>query len=464
MEKAKPNGLPWTRTGLILALATLAAVLACIPLESPQDAFDPYLHQKAYDYQDFLVQWHSTGLGGVSDILFTDETRQEMSRTWGSGDSTDWTAMYLVTQSMRYIVTGEEAAREEVLRIAHYLHIVKAITGDPGYLARYAAPDEPPWNVEYPGADNRYYGEGEYEGLFWLGKNSRDKYISWFWGLTWAYDAVDDPEMRDTIRRDFADVIGTLLSRDWTIIDPYGETHAAAKILPGTRFSLLLQAAHVIGEPEYWARLDEEFEASRIRVLFTTFSGFNKYMEYFAFINNYSAWQPIFRLWPDPERLAYLFRVWRFDVRRWSEGTHNAFFDATYYGACVRLGTCDPLELEWIAEDVRQGLTDMNDPPNYQRATTCPELPLDPFSVWADTFLGERPFLESLIDIDPQTAEAHAVKDRCWDSVLWERSPYHTECRQGENPAHTAHGVDYLIGYWMGVYYGLLPGGGPYGQ
>jgi hypothetical protein len=34
----------------------------------------------------------------------------------------------------------------------------------------------------------------------------------------------------------------------------------------------------------------------------------------------------------------------------------------------------------------------------------------------------------------------------------------------GEDPANTGPGVDWLTAYWMGVYYGLLPGDGPYGD
>ncbi len=249
------------------------------------DSFDPILHQKAQDYTDWVIQWHSTGLGGVSDIYFTDETRTEIYRTGGSGDSTDWTAMYLVTQSIRYIVTGEQEAKDEVLRIAAYLHIVKDITGDPGYIARYAAPDEAPWNSEYPGQEGIYPGEGDYEDDFWIGRTSRDKYISWFWGLTWAYDAVDDPDMRAVIRQDFDDVIQTLIGNNWQIVDPWEDTWPAANIADDLKMSLLVQAAHVIDTPEYWQLVDQAYEQGKYFIWLSTFGFFNKYMDYFAFNN-----------------------------------------------------------------------------------------------------------------------------------------------------------------------------------
>jgi len=127
-------------------LVILFAILGLAGTAGAQ-SFDPTLHQKAQNYTDWLMQWHSTGLGGVSDVLFTDENRTELLRTWGSGDSGDWTGTYLVSQAMRYQITGEQEALEEVARIAEYMLLLKHITGDPGYLARYAAPNEAPWKV-----------------------------------------------------------------------------------------------------------------------------------------------------------------------------------------------------------------------------------------------------------------------------------------------------------------------------
>jgi hypothetical protein len=314
------------------------------------------------------------------------------------------------------------------LRIANYLHIVKDITGDPGYLARYAAPDCPPWNVEYPDADNKYAGTGKYEGYFWLGHNVRDKYITWFWGLAWAYDAVDDGNMRATIRQDFRDVILTLEKNNWKIIDPFGDVYSAADILPDIRLSIILQAAHVIDEPYFWDLLDKEYKKVSPTFAFTTIAYINRYMEYYAFINNYSFAEPLFRLWPDKKRFSYLLGIWKMNVRKHSSDTHNAFFDSVYYGICLRSGVFNVKELKALADDVLHGLTVMNDAPNYRRKVVCrDDLPLDTFSVWASSVIEKNGWFEDLtgirLGIEPQTAIAHEIDDRCWEPMLWERSP-----------------------------------------
>jgi hypothetical protein len=451
----------------VVALFTLIAALCLATLAFAAPEFDSELHQKAQDYTDYLMEWHSTGYGGVSDVLFTDDTRQELERMWGSGDSGDWTGTYLVSQAIRYIVTGEQEARDEVIRIGNYMHLLKEVTGDPGYLARYAAPNEPPWNLEYPGADNVYPCVG-YDNCFWIGHNVRDKYITWYWGLAWVFDALegdegtDAVELRQIIKEDFRDVTLTLRSNDWTITDPWGDVYTAAAILDDIRLAILVQTAHVIDEPEFWDMLDEEYENAKWSLLISSISVFNVYEDYYAFINNYSNAQPLFRLWPDRERFNHIFGIWLFNVREWSQDTHQTFFDAVWYGACLRYGQCDTDEMEQYKNDMIHGLRVMWEAPNYEREVTCrDDLPLDNFSVWADQFLADNPWITDLtgFDIDPQTAVAHELDDRCWSSVMWERTPYHIECTRQENQAHTAHGADFLIAYWLGVWYGIVPGG-----
>ena len=190
-------------------------------------------------------------------------------------------------------------------------------------------------------------------------------------------------------------------------------------------------------------------------------------MEYYAFINNYSFAEPLFRLWPDKKRFSYLLGIWKMNVRKHSSDTHNAFFDSVYYGICLRSGVFNVKELNALADDVLHWLTVMNDAPNYRRKVVCrDDLPLDTFSVWASSVIEKNGWFEDLtgirLGIEPQTAIAHEIDDRCWEPMLWERSPYHLKCSGEEDRTYTGPGVDYLIGYWLGVYYGLLPGGGPY--
>lgn len=452
---------------LLIGLTTLLSVCTSTDPDPNQDPgptepFDRYLHQKALDYGALIRQWHTTGLGGVTDILYTDETRTQIFRTWGAGDSTDWTTFYLVSQCLRYRITGHENALQEVERIAWYLHRVHTVTQHPGYLARYVGYDQAPWNVESLNAGNRHVGYGDFEGLFWLGHQSRDKFMHWFWGMAWAYDTAGDEVLKQTIREDMDRIARTLRDQNWKIIDPWGDTWPAANIGPDIRLEIMLATAHTTGDPFWWEELDREFDAVIGFLPLSMFHLFNKYFDYYAFINDIPVSNTIFRLWPDRERLRRFYDAWMWSTRQYTQGTHYALMDVVAYGGCLRLEDCRMEDVEYLHEDVRHGLTVFWDPPNYQRYVECPELPLDPFSVWAAGVIENNPWIGELITIRPQTAIPHKIEDRCWESHLWEGGPYHVECHLPEDPTHTAPGDDYTLAYWFGVYYGMLPGDGPY--
>ena len=453
----------------------LVTLLLVITPNAFGDTPDPVMHGKAQNYCDYIQQWASNGMGpldgwasigGVCEQMYTDNTLTELDRLRGSGDSTIWTGMYLAGQALRYMATGDAEARDEVLRIARYLHIVKEITDTPGFVARFAALDQPPWNNEYPpDHDRKNLGEGDWAGYYWIDDTSRDQYTGWWLGLTLAYEAVDDPDMRATIRADFKDVIDTLIVNNWKIVDQNGvaDGNGAASVLPSLRLSWVLQAASVGADESYWELFDQLYENWYWYLLLDTFSWLNKYGQYFGFNLSHNTWLPIFRLIPDRERFEYLFQVWDMNVRQWAEWTHNAWYDSVYLAACQRRGTCNQDEMDLIADDINNTLTQFSDAPNRAFTGDPPVLPLDPFSIWWDNMEQTFPFMEDIFNVDPQTAEPHEYADRCWSDMIWQRSPYHISCStQPDN--RVGPGVDYLIAYWTAYYYGIVPGDGPIGD
>ncbi|MCZ7585024.1 MAG: hypothetical protein M5R36_17795 [Deltaproteobacteria bacterium] len=118
--------------------------------------------------------------------------------------------------------------------------------------------------------------------------------------------------------------------------------------------------------------------------------------------------------------------------------------------------------MDWIKDDFLNTLGRYYDPPAYKRAVTCSTMPLDDFSVWADQFIAMYPWLESVVNINPQTADARELDDRHWTDMYWQSTPFEEACNHGEDKTYVGPGMDYLLAYWMGVYYGLLPGDGPY--
>jgi len=451
-------------------LAGVFCVLAaCSSSSPPTDSWvgpPPILERKAAGYQSFLERWHTGDLGGLTaGVQFTGEDRTEIDCVHHQGDSMIWTGMYLASQALRYRITGAPEARGEILRMVDYIHNAMDITQTPGYLARYAGIDRKPYNCHYPDDHGwKNHGTGPWEGYYWVDHTSRDQYSGALFGLSMAFDATDDPDTRAKIQRMFAAVVEMLVDNEWNITDQNGEWtgNGAAWVGPIMRLSWLVQAAHVIDEPTYWELLDAQFRINQALLSIDTWAGLNRYSEYYGNNLRHLAFQSIFRLWPDRGQLEHFYEVWQSDNRPYVAATYNPWFDAVHVTGCRRLGLCEPAEMEQIARDALLTLEEYWDPPSYVREVTCSELPLDPFSVWADEWLAGIPWLEEIVKIDPQTDEPRRLTDRHWTDMYWQSTPFERSCHTTEDRTYTGPGMDYLLAYYMGLFYGLLPGAGPY--
>ena len=449
---------------LLIATICLLPILLAGPATG--DEANPYLQDKADQYQEWLEEWHSGDLGGLTTAIdFTDATRTEINCVHYQGDSMIWTGMYLGSQALRYMINGDEGARAEVLRIVGYMHDAMDITDTPGYLARYAGLDQWPWNCNIPdGHGWKNHGVGEWDGYFWVDHTSRDQYAGYIFGMSLAYDAVDDEQMRATIREDLAAIIEMLVDNWWNITDQNGQWtgNGAAWIGPAKRLAWLAAVAHVMDEPYYWDLLDQQYDINKPFLPIDTSSFLNRYMEYYGNNLRHLDYASIFRFWPDRERLEHLWQVWQENNRPWVEKVHNPWYDAVHVIGCTRLDVCDAEEMDWIRRDAKRTLGLYWDPPNYKRSITCSTLPLDPFSVAMDALLNQFPWMRDIINIHPQTAQPRELTDRHWTDMYWQSGGvFEASCHHAEDQTFVGAGFDYLIAYYMSVYYGLLPGNAP---
>lgn len=453
--------------------AFIAAVLALVLSSAVvvHADFEPGLHAKADGYQQWIEMWHANDLGALTGaVSFTDASRTQIACLHHQGDSMIWTGMYLGAEALRFKVTGDEGALAEVERVVTYMRNAMAMTGTLGYLPRYAGEDIAPWNCGYEGDghDWKNAGEGEWAGSYWIDHTSRDQYSGWWWGMALAYEALEgvNETMRQGIRDDVADVVEMLVTNDWNITDQNGEYtgNGAAWIGPMKRIAWLVSAAAVMDEPYYWELLDRQYEMWKPFLWVDVFSGYNRYTEFYGNNLRHLDFQAVFRLWPDRERLAELWDVWQQWNRPWVTNIHNPWFDSVHVTGCLRLGACDEDEYADIVEDHLGTLGLYWDPPSYRRAVTCSTLPLDPLSVTLSQLIQQYPWLGDIISISPQTAEARILTDRHWTDMYWQSTSFEASCSGGEDPTYVGPGMDYLVAYWMGVYYGILPGEGPYGD
>ncbi|MCB1153722.1 hypothetical protein KDL45_08720 [bacterium] len=453
-------------TYALVAIGIFLLVSVAAAYAYADDDFDPDLQSKADEYQVYLEEWHAAPAGALTGgVQYTDGTRQEISCLHHQGDSTIWTGMYLGSQAIRYEITGDPDALAEMRRVTDYLLFAMDVTQTPGYVARFADVDEMPWNCGYTGDHGwKNAGTGDYEGYYWIDHTSRDQYSGWWMGLSLAHDALPlvDFARKRRIEQAFTDVIEMLRANNWNITDQNGEYtgNGAAWIGFVKRISWLLMAAHATDNPDYWALLDEQYEANKNFFFIDTWSFLNKYSEFYGNNLRHLDWYSIFRLWPeDDARLDELWDVWQRANRPSVTAIYNPWFDAVHVAGCRKLDACDDKEMAQIVKDTKLTLDQYWDAPSYRRAVTCSEAKPDLFSVWADNWLSSIPWLEGIFNIDPIARKPRQLADRSWTDMYWQSGEvWALSCSSGEDQAYTGPGFDYILAYWINVYYGVLPG------
>ncbi|MBK1647886.1 hypothetical protein CKO36_04550 [Rhabdochromatium marinum] len=176
------------------------------------------MHDRARAYLPWLRQ-QLMPAGGVMSAIFTDASYQQVASYGGERDVAIWTGSYLAAEALRLMTTGAEDAFHQVVETAATLHRWWNIPGDPGYLARFAAPSSSPPEIKatLPGDDDEVYQNWLYDGVFWdwRGDVSRDQYQGVLLGYSLAYEALaawqDNPEYgavaRATMERLRADTV-----------------------------------------------------------------------------------------------------------------------------------------------------------------------------------------------------------------------------------------------------------------
>ncbi|MCB9479507.1 MAG: hypothetical protein H6683_07465 [Deltaproteobacteria bacterium] len=423
------------------------------------DALAKELEERAAAFNEWYNDIHRSPYGGMGYAIFaTPELKKEEIVRFSFGDSTIWTGTYATAEAFRYAVTGDADAKASAIAAIHTLDTHLKITQVPGFIARFAGPDEAPWNNGYTTHDRYVKGTGDWEGSFWINNTSRDQYTGWFMGMATAYDLVDDEDLRELIREDVKLVIDKVVADDFTIIGEDDKpTDAGPKALSTFRLTWLLIAAHVLDDSYYWDLYESTFEDDKDGFALSNFSWFNKYDEYYGFNLSHENFYSLFRLETNAERRQFYLDAFNQQIRKLVVNTHNVFFDAIYLANCERAGGCDGYDE--TLDDMRVQIADFQDPPVVEKYLEVPEWPLDPISVFLSDLIDEWGIRE-LVDIEYQTKDARPVKWRCPRSFMWQKTPYTLNCDEGDG-TEVYPGIDYMVAYWMMRYYDFISPGNP---
>jgi hypothetical protein len=347
-----------------------------------------------------------------------------------TGDAAIWTGHYLAAESFRYAVTQSGDALDAVrgaLNGVQSLVDVTALT-DPDVLARSWVPQSSPYlgKITADEGHNGMYAT-TYNGqqVYWIGNTSRDQYSGIFFGLAVAYDLVPDATLRAQAAALVTRLLDYLIAHGWSVQMPDGSFSTTFMGRPDQQLTLLQIGRHV--NPKY-------------EIVYTAFAAANAplviapmraecsdtYGSYFKFNIDYISLYDLVRLEPAGSPFVLLYTNAYNVLRQCTKKHQNAHFNM-----------------------IDRALRDTN---GNRDADTR-----DFLGLWL-----QRSRRDYHTDVSGQYAVCGtnkacgivAVNDRPNTDFLWQRSPQ--LLYGGDEGLVETAGIDFLLPYWMGRYYGVV--------
>jgi uncharacterized protein (TIGR03437 family) len=360
--------------------------------------------------------------GAVLDPIFALTDSDQIAGYTRCGDSALWTGHFLAAEAFRYKVTQAPDALRNAVAAVSALKGLTDVTGN-NLLARCMVPMDSPFAA---GISREEVSNGVHEnasaGWLWVGNTSRDEYSGAFFGLAVAYDMVADPAIKSSIGDLVTRLVEFLDSHDWSVKMPDGSNSTSFLIRPDQIETFLAIGRHV--NPDHFSSIS--YESQRlllapsvpipIQVDATDDSSYFKFN--LDYINLYN----LVRLERSSANAIYQSA---YGLLRDHTASHqNAFFnvvDLALNGPNAARDNQTQLLLNgWLLRLRRDFAADL-----HGQVPLCGDQACQPAPVW----------------LRPPT------------DFLWQRSPF--QLAVGGAGIIESAGIDYILPYWMGRYYGL---------
>jgi hypothetical protein len=407
----------------IVLTATLLAF--CVQLTHASD-------DDAVRISSNIQQFHMP-YGTVLDPVFasSDPNSPDYSRIVSysrAGDSAIWTGHYLAAEAFRYRVTRSGEALENARRALRGIRSLLDITGT-DLLARCLVPVDSPYASDIQRAEAHhgiFFGSLQGKDYFWIGNTSRDQYSGVMFGLSTAYDLIDDPGVRSFIRTDVTRILNFLLRRGWSVVMPNGAISTTFWLRPDQELSFL-QIGRKIDLQAFGLTYSYYRNTYASSVSWpVTYDNIDNHNHYFKFNLNYINLYNLIRLEED-----------------------NSPFKQTYLDAYNAL----------------RRRTETHGNPHFNmvdRALTGPNAARDSETINLLALWLERSRRDYWIDLrgkyraclgQDRACSPIPVNERVNTDFLWQRSPY-LLYGGGFGTIETA-AIDYILPYWMARSFGL---------
>jgi hypothetical protein len=342
------------------------------------------------------------------------------------GDSALWTGHYLAAEAYRYAVTGSADALTNVNNAIQGIKMLLDVTGN-DVLARCAIPADSPYAGSIASQES---SNGIYQGslwgtpYLWVGNTSRDEYLGVFFGIEATYDLVKDQGVRNWCSYLATRMLNYFKSNLWNVVLPGPTISTTFLIRPDEQLALLLVGKHMNGAG-FSSMYSGESNAISISVpVAIGVDCIDHYDSYFKFNLDYIDFYTLMRLGSGFSKLWY--DAAYDELRATTSGDQNAHFnmiDRAINGPnAARDAQTVALLDAWLTRPRVDVYRDFSDQfPGCGGGNACSPLP---------------------------------VPDRATTDFLWQRSPVQL-AGGGKGDIETA-GIDYILPYWMGRYYGVI--------
>jgi hypothetical protein len=363
--------------------------------------------------------------GTILDPVIEDGSITGFTRC---GDSALWTGHYLAAESFRYAVTRSDTARESVLAALAGMRALIEVTGR-DLPARCLVPADSPLAagiLAEEAAHGAFRGTVDGREYVWVGNTSRDQYSGVFFGLSVAFELVEEAAVRDPVRDLIRRLLERLLADNWAVIMPDGRASTVFWGRADQQLSFLQVGRRVAPErfePVYRTYRFWYASAVAAPLAIEALDPHNSYFKFnLAAINLYSLLR-----WEDSSYYRWWYRrgyeLWRRAVAGHGNAHFNMIARAIEGPDAARDAETRRLLEEWLA-----------------RPST------DEFLDWRGTY-------PSCVQED-RACMPLPVPQRIRTDFLWQRSPF--LLYGGGTGRVEGAGLDYLLPYWMAVYYGVL--------